>query len=97
MKCECGLFTLCEICGTAFKAKRSTARFCSDRCRIRNHRPSIRDIARKLYKHDEECKALITKDTEMIDQLMDENDKLRFQLSMAQAKLKNQETKSSGA
>lgn len=27
----------CEICGREFVARRSTARFCSNRCRQRNH------------------------------------------------------------
>ncbi|MFJ4735277.1 hypothetical protein ACIP6V_23890 [Streptomyces sp. NPDC088770] len=28
----------CEACGESFEAKRKTARFCSDRCRMRAHR-----------------------------------------------------------
>lgn len=28
----------CEVCGETFEAKRKTARFCSDRCRMRAHR-----------------------------------------------------------
>ena len=30
--------TTCEICGIEFECRRSTARFCSDRCRIRAFR-----------------------------------------------------------
>jgi glycerate-2-kinase len=28
----------CEVCGEPFEAKRKTARFCTDRCRMRAHR-----------------------------------------------------------
>ena len=31
----------CEICGREFVAKRSTAKYCSDRCRIAHHRGGI--------------------------------------------------------
>jgi len=29
---------VCEVCGSQFESKRSTARYCSDRCRQRAHR-----------------------------------------------------------
>lgn len=29
---------VCEECGKQFEARRSTARFCSSRCRVRHHR-----------------------------------------------------------
>ena len=35
----------CQHCGAAFAAKRSTARFCSDRCRIGAHRNEPRPLA----------------------------------------------------
>jgi hypothetical protein len=31
----------CQCCGAEFAAQRSTAKFCSSRCRIRNHRPNL--------------------------------------------------------
>lgn len=31
------MLKICACCGKPFEAKRSTARFCSDRCRNRNH------------------------------------------------------------
>ena len=33
---------ICEICGKAFEARRSTARYCSGRCRQRAHKGKMR-------------------------------------------------------
>ena len=32
---------ICEQCGKSFEAKRSTARFCSSKCRLRSHRGTV--------------------------------------------------------
>ena len=32
------MIKVCDECGRPFEAKRSTARFCSSKCRLRNHR-----------------------------------------------------------
>jgi hypothetical protein len=38
----------CAVCEREFEPKRKTAKFCSDRCRIRNHRPNWYEKYNKL-------------------------------------------------
>jgi hypothetical protein len=43
--------TTCAICGTLFAAARSTARYCTDKCRLRAHRqrtPSVAQIQARM-------------------------------------------------
>ena len=51
----------CECCGVEFVAKRKTAKFCSSRCRGRNHRPGLRRTVRRLYEHNVELTATLEK------------------------------------
>ena len=37
------LYVECHHCGKKFQPKRSTAKFCSDRCRVANHRARLLD------------------------------------------------------
>ena len=38
----------CAVCEREFTAQRKTAKFCSDRCRLRNHRPNMIERYNKL-------------------------------------------------
>ena len=35
------MIRLCDECGSPYEAQRSTSRFCSDRCRKRNHKRTV--------------------------------------------------------
>jgi hypothetical protein len=40
----------CAVCEREFAPQRSTRRFCSDRCRLKNHRPNWSESYRKALK-----------------------------------------------
>lgn len=55
-----------EGCGVEFVAKRKTAKFCSDACRIKNHRPSLRTVGRKLYDENVEMRKYIATEADFV-------------------------------
>lgn len=49
---------ICEICGRAFEATRSDARFCSSRCRTASHRLDKAGIPKAIAREDVEREAV---------------------------------------
>jgi len=60
----------CECCGVDFVAQRKTARFCSSKCRIKNHRPSYRSLILSMQSLNEGLQKMVDDDTWLIDELI---------------------------
>jgi hypothetical protein len=79
----------CEVCGGDFTAQRKTKRFCSDRCRIKNHRPSMAAKYNSLWR---DYNALLVRDYNA-PSAQDENDEDREDRRLREIQEINEETR----
>jgi hypothetical protein len=85
----------CGCCGKEFVAKRSTARFCSDGCRVKNHRPNMlkryNDLVNKHNKLVEDYNALAKEAEEKLDYARNKIEQLQAIIALEKG-LRNIET-----